>query len=177
MASPQQQQQLMASPQQQAQQQQQQSGNTPGPSPGGSQTQPGGGGANSSPMNGGMNAAMTMNPSGMSTINMSAMNSMMPSLANNGMAGMTMTSMNAAGFQQSMGHPVMSSGAMPQVWIMNDFHLLTIIDIQLVLWFRFKLSSNNFLTCLSYTVTLRVNNLLCREIFLCSQRVSIKPYR
>lgn len=112
MASPQQQQQLMASPQQQ----QQQGGNTPGPSPGGQQTQPGGG-ANPSPMNGGMNAAMTMNPSAMSTINMSAMNSMMPSLANHGMAGMTMTSMNAAGFQQSMGHPVMSSGAMPQVRI------------------------------------------------------------
>ncbi|KAI9560239.1 hypothetical protein GHT06_014253 [Daphnia sinensis] len=119
MASPQQQQQqqLMASPQQQQQQQQ---GNTPGPSPGGSQTQPNGGGNNPSPMNGGMNAAMTMNPSAMSTINMSAMNSMMPSLANNGMAGMTMASMNAAGFQQSMGHPVMSSGGMPQVQVIQQ---------------------------------------------------------
>ncbi|EFX87555.1 hypothetical protein DAPPUDRAFT_312026 [Daphnia pulex] len=119
MASPQQQQQqqqLMASPQQQ-----QQAGNTPGPSPGGSQTQqPNGGGGNPSPMNGGMNAAMAMNPSAMNTINMSAMNSMMPSLANNGMAGMTMASMNAAGFQQSMGHPVMSSGGMPQVQVIQQ---------------------------------------------------------
>jgi hypothetical protein len=63
-----------------------------------------------SPMNGGRNAAMAMN-----TINLSAMNSMMPSLAYNGMAGMTMASMNAAGLKQSMGHPVMSSGGMPQV--------------------------------------------------------------
>jgi hypothetical protein len=112
-ASPQQQQQqqLMASPQQQ----QQQAGNTPGPSPGSQTQQPNVGGANPSPMNGGMSAAMAMNPSAMNTINMSAMNSMMPSLANNGMAGMTMASMNAAGFQQSMGHPVMSSGGMPQV--------------------------------------------------------------
>ena len=101
----------MASPQQQ----QQQAGNTPGPSPGSQTQQPNVGGANPSPMNGGMSAAMAMNPSAMNTINMSAMNSMMPSLANNGMAGMTMASMNAAGFQQSMGHPVMSSGGMPQV--------------------------------------------------------------
>lgn len=46
----------MASPQQQ-----QQAGNTPGPSPGASQTQqPNGGGGNPSPMNGGRNAAMAM---------------------------------------------------------------------------------------------------------------------
>ncbi|EFX68890.1 hypothetical protein DAPPUDRAFT_114153 [Daphnia pulex] len=93
--------------------QQQQAGYTPGPSPGGSQTQqPNGGGGNPSPMNGGRNVAMAMN-----TINLSAMNSMMPSLAYNGMAGMTMASMNAAGLQQSMGHPVMSSNytIMPRV--------------------------------------------------------------
>lgn len=118
MASPQQQQQqqLMVSPQQQ-----QQGGNTPGPSPGSQTQQPNGVGANPSPMNGGMNATMAMNPSAMNTINMSAMNSMMPSLANNGMAGMTMASMNAASFQQSMGHPVMSSGGMPQVWLTITF--------------------------------------------------------
>jgi hypothetical protein len=34
---------------------------------------------------------------------------------------MTMASMNAAGFQQSMGHPVMSSGGMPQVWLTITF--------------------------------------------------------
>lgn len=111
MSSPQQQQ-IMASPQQQQQlmsPQQQQTASTPGPSPGGpgqqqQQQQANNNNGNSSAMNTAMNQMMQNN---MSTINMPAMNSMM-----NPMGGMTM---NATGFQQSMGHPGMPSNAMPQV--------------------------------------------------------------
>lgn len=182
MSSPQQQQQqqqqIMNSPQQQlmaSPQQQQQTANTPGPSPGGQQNQQNNNVAGASPMN-------TMNAMGMnnmSTINMSAMNSIMN---NQGMAGMTMTSMNPGGFQQSMGHPGMTSNAMPQVF---TFLFLGIgisrenrfLKMDFLFFSRFKLFSSNFHIFHNFTVTLRGSSLSCRVILHFNRPALTKLFR